>query len=310
MTKINFFIPTYRPKAVYIEKTIDSVLNQTDNRWTLTIVDGSSAEDTDTSEYLKSLQSEKVMYMRNADSNSIGDNWNFAFSKAQGQYLVLLHDDDYLHTDYVKNMLAFIDGTENSALYFCDAHVVDQNNDSVFSLADRVKDFIRPKDNIIRLTGDEGLSSLLKGCYIFCPTVIYNKHHLPDRPFSESHFMVLDLLMYAETLYANKTIAGLNQKLYFYRRHNESQTAKLNQTSQRFEEEISLYNRLAKNAQSMNWKQSSVTAETKLIIKFHLIQKMVVSLLKAKLKHTSIFAKLLWSTFVSPNSKETKRESH
>lgn len=105
MTLISVIIPTYG-KPVYLEKSIDSVLNQTFNDFELIIVDDNNP-DTDArlstenivNKYL--MHDTRIKYIKHEKNMNGAIARNTGFAIAQGRYISLLDSDD----EYMPNRL-------------------------------------------------------------------------------------------------------------------------------------------------------------------------------------------------------------
>ena len=263
-------IPAFKSNKVFLLQAIDSVINQTVGGWKLFVVDGNIYPDDALKLLVDGYNDNRIHYTRNNNDTSMAGNWNFAFSLAKTELVTLLHDDDYLSHDYVENMVKLAHEFPDSSMYFCDVNLVDENGKNAFSIADHIKSWIKPKKECFHLVGDNGLANLLAGCFIFCPTICYRKGSLAAIPFLPRWQMVTDFQLYLDVLLDKGTITGTSGKYYYYRRHNQNQTAKLTSNLQRFEEESALYNEIACLPKA-GWKKSVQKAESKTMIKLHLI---------------------------------------
>jgi len=291
--KLTICIPAYNVNQLYIKRAIKSVENQSSNNWQLYVVDGSDIQDIALKQYVDSLQNKKIQYLRNEKDRSMAGNWNYSFDHAKSELVTLLHDDDYLSPKYVENMLEVAEEFDGSAAYFCDVSIVNEHNRRAFSVADFIKRFIKPRGCIIHLSGDEGLASILNGCYIFCPTICYRKSKLSYSPFSNKWKMVTDLKFYLDVLSEQSVITGINQKLYFYRRHKQNQTSKMTESLDRFKEESDLYDVIA-SLPLKDWPKSISKASKKRIIKLHLwyrVFKSVINFDISKARRQLMFAR-------------------
>ncbi len=268
--KITICIPTYQTNNGYLKTAIDSVLAQTNEGWTLILVDGSSSENIELFKLVQELNHPAISFVRNSKNHTMAGNWNYAIELANTELVTLLHDDDLLAPDYVEKMLQFAQQFPTSSAYYCDVKLIDENGVGTWTVADKVKSFIRPNKHINHIAGDEGLASLLKGCYVFCPTVCYRKSKLPQ-PLFKSHWkMVTDFQCYFDLLVKGETMSGLSEKLYLYRRHQNNQTAKLTANMERFEEEVALYE-FIKTQLKNHWPKSVYVASKKRIVRLHLL---------------------------------------
>jgi glycosyltransferase involved in cell wall biosynthesis len=95
MPKVSICIPTYN-QAAYLKKTIDSVLAQTFNDYEIIITDDSP---NDSVKDLVSSFSRKdvIKYFKNPVQLGSPENWNESIRKANGEYIKILHHDDWFY---------------------------------------------------------------------------------------------------------------------------------------------------------------------------------------------------------------------
>jgi glycosyltransferase involved in cell wall biosynthesis len=266
---ITFTVPFYENEAL-LKKTVESVIAQSIPDWTLIISLDSKLSET-FSEYLTRLNENRVSVIENNSTNKgICGNWNNCINAADSEYITILHSDDELAPNYIATMLSAINEAPEHALYFCDVNIIDINSKPTFSFADKVKDYIKPSKSTLKVEGDNGLASLLKGCYIFCPSICYRSDVLKKYKFRETWKMVLDLDLYARLLMDGFSFYRANKKAYRYRRHDNNQTAKLTKDFKRFDEEVALYEYLTHKAKENGWNKTERIARKKTIIKLHL----------------------------------------
>lgn len=92
MTDISIIVPIYNAEK-YLNKCIDSLVNQTKKELEFILVNDGS---TDSSEdIIKSYKDKRIKYFKNKNQG-IGKTRNFGIDKATGKYLMFLDSDDYL----------------------------------------------------------------------------------------------------------------------------------------------------------------------------------------------------------------------
>lgn len=285
---ITFAIPCYKSNIDYLRVALQSVVVQTSNQWALHLVDGNTQPDQRlidlVDEFKTQYKQNKIQYLYNVKDRSMAGNWNYAIETATSDLVVLLHDDDKLDSNYVAQMLTLSEQYKKSAAFFCGVDLIDENNRKKVSFADKIKSYIEPKGPIVLLQKDPGLSALLKGCFIFCPSVCYRKSMLPKGGFSATWKMVTDLDMYSRILQNGKAIVGTKDVLFHYRRHNENQTAKLTNNFIRFDEECAFYNELHIQLNPSKWPLSRKETKKKRIIKLHLLFLALLNFVKFRFK--------------------------
>lgn len=282
-------IPFYENETL-LKKTIVSVLLQTVSSWRLNISLDSNLSD-DFISYLHLLNDKRIQVFNNKNENKgICGNWNNCIDSVESDYVTILHSDDELSPNYIEVMLNLVNKKPHGAFYFCGAQVIDINSQPMFSFADKVKRFIQPRSELITLSGDKGLSSLFKGCFIFCPSICYKTSVIKKYKFRQQWQMVLDLDLYARLLMDGHSSYGTNKEAYRYRRHDNNQTVKLTKDFKRFDEEVLLYDDISYKAKQLRWSSTERTARKKVIIKLHLIFLLTKSIFLLNRKRTaSIF---------------------
>jgi glycosyltransferase involved in cell wall biosynthesis len=121
LIKLTIFIHCHNRPA-YARRTIESVLNQTNQDFRLVISDNSSND-----ELCSLVQSQfpDLDYRRRSPSLSALDHFNTNISEADTEFLCLFHDDDLMEPGYVDAMLKTIALYPNAVAYSCNAQIID-----------------------------------------------------------------------------------------------------------------------------------------------------------------------------------------
>jgi glycosyltransferase involved in cell wall biosynthesis len=279
LARISFAIPYYSGRT-FLERAIASVRSQTISDWRL-IVRDDCGPDEGVAHWLNSLGDERIAYRRNDSNLGLAGNWNACLQDATTEFVTLLHADDELLPEYGERLLTAAKSHPNAIALYCKAKIIDANGAAIFSLPDFVKKFTSPpaKDRTI-LTGEEGVFALLKGQFIFTPSLCYRTALMKNYRFDARWRMVLDLDLLTRILIAGEKIVGINDTLYLYRRHENNQTVILGKNMVRFDEEIAIYDHLANVCENLGWERASRRARSKTIVKLHLCWKLAQSMLR------------------------------
>lgn len=279
---ITFAVPFYRG-ADYLARAVESVFRQTDPRWQLVVAD--EGVDPDGPQVMERFPDPRVRYARNPRPLGLAGNWNRCMDLAGGGLVTLLHADDELRPNYVALMAGLAAAHPDAAALFCQADVIGPDGRPVFSLADRVKNVLRPLGaGPIRVAGENGLAALLRGNFIMCPTVCYRMSALGDRRFDGRWRMVADLDLFARLLRDGCEMVGSRGVGYAYRRHPESATTTYTDNLLRFREETTLYDELATDAAGRGWAKAARAARAKRIIKLHLAYRVLEDLSRGRVR--------------------------
>lgn len=96
---LSICVPTYK-RANLLKETIDSVLNQEGTNIAFEIVcvdnDSEGTADDKTETLIRSYIDHRLFYYRNDENIGMYGNWNRMIELARGEWIIMLHDDDYL----------------------------------------------------------------------------------------------------------------------------------------------------------------------------------------------------------------------
>jgi glycosyltransferase involved in cell wall biosynthesis len=280
--KITFAIPFYSTPE-YLKAAIDSVIRQTRSDWKLIVSDDCSPH-TGIKELVDSYNDARMKYYRNSKNLKQSGNVNRCLELADTEFVTLLHADDELLPNYAEVMLSAMEQWGDATAICCQAKIIDSKGKEIFSFPDFVKRFIVPSNKQpYILSGESGLTSLLRGNFIMCPTLCYRKSKLKDNRFVENMIALQDMEFTTRLLLEGKTIIGLTSIAYRYRRHDESATGTTRKSLVLFEEEIQLYNEIRRKAKKLNWISAIKAAEKKRMIKLRVGYFALKDLLKFQL---------------------------
>lgn len=124
--KFSVVITTYNRLSL-LKRALESALNQTINCEVVVADDGS---DDGTEEYIKSL-GERVIYHRNLQNSGHSATVNAGINAAQGDWIKLLDDDDYLAPNCIEKLTEAILARPQAAICSCQAIQVDMNGSEV-----------------------------------------------------------------------------------------------------------------------------------------------------------------------------------
>lgn len=105
---ITILIPTYkRPDT--LKETIDSVLNQIDFiDYEIIIMDNDNSDNSETENMIRHYNHSKISYYKNTLNLGQIGNWNKGFLLAKSEWVVLLHDDDYILPQYLSKIVSVL----------------------------------------------------------------------------------------------------------------------------------------------------------------------------------------------------------
>jgi glycosyltransferase involved in cell wall biosynthesis len=283
MSVLGIVVP-YFDNQDYFYRLIDSVLNQDSGAWFLTIVDDSGGIDP---LVLRPdiAQEARIDLVVNDRNLGLGKSWNTGLESMKSLHnpdvVTVIHADDELEPNYVSTVLASHEASPDAFAVHTEVHIIDEHGSFRFSFPDFVKAIVRPgssRDEVVSC-GDAGLSRILRGNFVFCPTLSF-KTAMCDFPmFDEEWNMAIDLDLISRSLLSGKTIVGVGDKVYRYRRHGDNLTSRLNKSTERFSEEIKFYRQISQTCEEQGFLTSARVARRMRIVKFHILYQMVKSVL-------------------------------
>jgi glycosyltransferase involved in cell wall biosynthesis len=110
MPLFSIVIPT-RNRCDLLKYAIQSVLQQDCNDYELIVSDNDSSDNTQS--MVLQLQNPKVRYANTGRHLRSADSWNFAYSQAGGEYILILGDDDYLLPSVLRQVKTVIEKTSS-----------------------------------------------------------------------------------------------------------------------------------------------------------------------------------------------------
>lgn len=115
--KISVCIPAYK-NAAFLRRNLDALVGQTYKDFEVVVSDDSPDESV--AEIVAVYQPLlNIVYLKNSPAKGSPANWNFAIRHAKGEYLKLIHDDDWLAADTsLQQYLDCLDANPNADFCF------------------------------------------------------------------------------------------------------------------------------------------------------------------------------------------------
>lgn len=123
--KVSVIIPSHN-HSQFIERTINSVLQQTFDDFEIIIVDDCSTDNsTDVIDSVKDSRLKKFYLKENLGTVMA---LNFGLSKANGKYIATLGSDDMWEKDKLEKQINVLENNKNLAACFSWANIIDEND--------------------------------------------------------------------------------------------------------------------------------------------------------------------------------------
>lgn len=202
--KVTVYITNYN-YGHYIEKAINSVLNQSFKDIEIFIIDdGSTDNSKEIIEKYASIANIKIIYQKN--KGLIVTN-NIALRLAQGDYIMRLDADDYLDKNALKLMVDELDEDDSLGLVFPNYFIVDENENIT-----NVRVRIPSEENNVKDNPAHGACTLIRTKYL-------RSIGGYDESFTcqDGYFLWINFFSRFKT-------KNIETPLFYYRRHNSNLT--------------------------------------------------------------------------------------
>lgn len=126
MPKFSICIPAY--KSRFLVECIQSVLAQSVTDFELIILNDCSPEPVQ--QIVRGFSDARIRYFeneRNVGAVRLTDNWNTCLSWANGEFVVMMGDDDRLESDYLEEFERLIAAYPDLDVYHCRSLIIDES---------------------------------------------------------------------------------------------------------------------------------------------------------------------------------------
>ncbi len=199
---VSIIMPSYNT-GKFIQETIDSVINQTYDNWELIIVDDCSSDNTD--DIVKSINDNRVIYLKNERNNGAAISRNKALRKAKGKWIAFLDSDDLWKENKLEKQIKFM-----------------KDNNYYFTYTNYIEIDENGNQNGKKITGPKRITKtgMFNYCWPGCLTVMYDAEKI-------GLIQIEDIKKnndYAMWLKISKKVDCylLNEELAMYRKRNGS----------------------------------------------------------------------------------------
>jgi len=209
LVNVSIITPVYNVEKC-IERSINSVINQTSKDFELLLIDDGS-KDNSIERAKNLLENSDITYRIITQENSgVSSARNRGIQEASGEYITFLDSDDYIDSKFIDLMYKKAQKTESDVV-FCDYSEVDsKGNILVKNRTKYIENFISGKEAAIKQLRDDITIGMRNAIY---KTSIIKENSLlfdQNRKYGEDMIFIVKAL-----LYASKVIS-VNEVLAFY----------------------------------------------------------------------------------------------
>lgn len=250
---------------------IDSVRAQRNPDWELTIIDD-CYPDASVGERLSAEADSRITYLRNATNLGITENYREAIRRATSTHITILGCDDLLHPNYVDVITSVIERHPDVDVIQPGAEVIDEHGTVIRPLADRIKQgVLTPHGGETVLTGEQMATSLLRGDWLYWPSLTFRTETLQRIDFREGLPIIQDLALLIDIAFDGGSLVYTPTLAFSYRRHGSSASQKTLMDGRRFRDEREYYNTARELAAAKGWRRAARVARVRLMGRLHAV---------------------------------------
>lgn len=278
---LDIFVP-YWGDPEYMKLTINSVLDQCDPRWFLTIVDDAYPDST-IEEYVNSLENPRITYVKKPKNEGITESFRTAVKLARQELVAVVGCDDILLPNYVQTVLQAHHDYPEADIIQPGVRVIDDAGAPVKTLVDTIKQrMLKPRSSApLLLSGEKLVTGLLHGDWLYWPSLTFKTSSIRSVDFRDNFPIIQDLALIVDMILQGRTLLVVPGESFAYRRHLESASSLLIMDGSRFDGEREYFALAAKLAGERGWRRAEWAARLRLTSRLHALS-LVPAVLKSR----------------------------
>lgn len=236
-------IPVFWPKERYLRKAIESVLRQCDTtaNFQVEVVDDCSP-DSEIPALVRSIGGDNVAYSRTSRNLGLAGCWNTCIERARGEWVHILHQDDYVLPGFYEKLAEAFRRHPNVALVAARSFSVDKD-DVITGVSPRVRELEH---------GSRAPPVYFDSAPFRCPGVTVRRSaYEAHGGFLKELRFVLDLEMWARVVGAAGGLVTPDV-LACHRKHAESETVHLMRSGETLQDYERLHHLFAQRYKDFN----------------------------------------------------------
>lgn len=266
------FVPFWGDPG-HLFEAVESVRAQSRQDWTMTILDDCYPDDS-VAEHFRTLGDPRITYIRNDVNLGITENYREAIRRVRGEYVTILGCDDLMHERYLEVIARTIEAVPQADVIQPGVEVIDGDGKPVRPLVDRVKQNLlapRASDGLVVLTGEEMATSLIRGDWLYWPSLTFKSETLRRIGFRDGLPIIQDLALLMDIAFDGGSLVFVPDVVFSYRRHGSSASQKTLLDGRRFRDERAYYGQAVELARTKGWSRTVRAARARAMSRLHAV---------------------------------------
>lgn len=291
---LDIFIP-YWGEETFLFEAVESVLNQDDERWRLTVIDDCYPSEI-VAPYFASISDPRVTYIRNEMNVGITANFRRSVVGATASHVTVLGSDDRLKPNYVRTVLSVIDAYPQADVIETGVDVIDASGERSMPLVDRVKQSIlAPRGNGRHvLVGQAMANSLIRGNWLYWPSLALRVETARRIDFRDELLVIQDLGLLMDVAFDGGMLVYDTTIAFEYRRHDESASQSTLLDGTRLTQEREYFSFASDLARGVGYEKTARIARARWFSRAHAVTLLPTVLLRGtKVGRRAVWAHIL-----------------
>ncbi len=239
---------------------VRSVLTQDYTDFRLVVVDDGYPDESIPG-WFESLNDDRVSYERNEQNLGANGNYRKCLTKVENELVVVMGADDIMLPNYLSWLVDRAEKYPKADIFQPGCFVIDENGAPSNTLVEKVKAMYRPKGSGVRiLTGQETAVSLLRGDWLYFPSLGWRAEAILRHNFRPEYNVVQDLALVLDIIMSGGALLLDDVAAFQYRRHSGSDSSWRALEGTRFGEERAFFLQMAKEMDQLGWKKAARVA--------------------------------------------------
>jgi glycosyl transferase family 2 len=204
-------------RSIFLPDAINSVLANKipADKMQIEVVDFSTV-DCGAEKIVKDLGQGRITYVKDTESTGMAANWNSCIEQATGQYVHILHEDDFVAPTFYAELYDSINQNPDYGFYCCNSMLVDEKGVSK-NISIGPRELLKKSPN---------LKVIATGC-IYTPSVVVKRECYETLGgFNADLVFALDMEMWVRVINKYRGMF-LDKDLAFYRYSDKNETFRL-----------------------------------------------------------------------------------
>lgn len=265
---LHFVVPYWGDPAL-LDQTLASVLAQTDPRWRVTVIDDGYPDPTAQRAW-GAHPDARITYLRNETNLGVAGNFEKARQLASEPLVAFLGCDDLLHPSYVAHAWRVHEAHPGCDIIQLGVDVIDDDGQPADGLTERIKRRLMPRgEGPHELVGEQLATSLLRGNWLYWPSLVFTHEALQRVRFREDLPTILDLALILDLVVGGSCLVVDPVVCFSYRRHAQSASSLGLHTGERFAEDRAFFAEAARRTDDLGWHRAARAARRRWISRLH-----------------------------------------